>query len=324
MFREKSRFDQDPSVVVRSSERTFQKPIRMNREAEEGIRTDHNRLVFTCSWSDFFHEDADPWRHEAWEVIRNSPGLIFQILTKRPDRALDYLPPFWDEIRDRIWFGVTVEDKDSIWRLSFLRRFRVPVKFVSVEPLIGPLILSWFDRWERSKGKIGFGTGNGFTCLNCGEFHQKKEPCSESLLKGTGPSCDEWKPIDWIIIGGESGTPDQNVRVMHPWWVDSLINFGNVAEIPVFFKQWGEWSPVDLTDPEERERAVKGGKNIRWMNVTGTMKNKPPKNWESMPSWVPMERTGRVKSGSEFYGSAIEEMPQIPGFQPITIQEKLI
>lgn len=317
MFREKIRFDQDPSKVVRSSERTFQKPIRMNREVEEGKRTDHDRLVFTCSWSDFFHEDADPWRWEAWEVIRNSPGLIFQILTKRPKRALDHLPPFWDEIRDRIWFGVTVEDKFSLWRLSFLRMFRVPVKFVSVEPLLGPLHLSWFDRWERSKGRIAFDMVSGFTCLNCGEFHQKKEPCSD-------PSCENWKPIDWIIIGGESGTPVQNVRIMHPWWVDSLLKFGFVSDIPVFFKQWGEWSPVDLIDPEERERAVKGGKNIRWTNVTGTMQNLPPKNWGTTNTWVPMERIGRVKSGSEFNGSAIEEMPEIPGFQPLTVQEKLI
>src|SRR6266550_3162383 len=48
-----------------------------------------------ASWSDWFHEDADVWRPEAWEVVRNCPHLIFQILTKRPERIADHLPTGW-------------------------------------------------------------------------------------------------------------------------------------------------------------------------------------------------------------------------------------
>jgi len=42
-------------------------------------------LVFTCSWSDWFHADADAWRDEAWDIIRRTPHLTYQILTKRPE-----------------------------------------------------------------------------------------------------------------------------------------------------------------------------------------------------------------------------------------------
>src|SRR5437868_587512 len=81
MFREQRRYGRDPTQVVRT--KTWNDPIKWNRQAAEAGRKD---LVFTCSWSDFFHEGADEWRDEAWAVIRSCPNLIFQILTKRADR----------------------------------------------------------------------------------------------------------------------------------------------------------------------------------------------------------------------------------------------
>lgn len=51
--------------------------------------------IFTCSWSDFFIEEADEWRSEAWEIIKDTPEFIYQILTKRPERVVKCLPPDW-------------------------------------------------------------------------------------------------------------------------------------------------------------------------------------------------------------------------------------
>ena len=80
MEREKLRYGQEPGTVVRSSNATFYKPLIWDKPAK----------VFTCSWSDFFIEEADKgWRFDAWEVIRRTPHLTYQILTKRPERIKD-------------------------------------------------------------------------------------------------------------------------------------------------------------------------------------------------------------------------------------------
>ena len=96
MFRDQRRYGRDPSVVVRT--KTWRDPLRWQKKAEAAGRTD---LVFTCSWSDWFHEDADPWRDEAWGVVCGCPNLTFQILTKRPARILGHLPADWAETQLR-------------------------------------------------------------------------------------------------------------------------------------------------------------------------------------------------------------------------------
>lgn len=78
MYRDKERYKADPTLVVRSADATFYAPLR-KRSFQEPQR------VFTCSWSDFFIEEADAWRPDAWYVMKRSPHLItYQILTKRP------------------------------------------------------------------------------------------------------------------------------------------------------------------------------------------------------------------------------------------------
>lgn len=60
---------------------TWRDPIKWQVEAQHA---GHCLRVFTCSLSDFFHKDADPWRGEAWEIIRHTPHVTWLILTKRP------------------------------------------------------------------------------------------------------------------------------------------------------------------------------------------------------------------------------------------------
>src|SRR5579863_217830 len=82
MYTLERRWGRDPEIVRRASSESFRAPLRWQRKAEGGPSA--RRLVFTCSLSDFFHEDADPWRPEAWEIVRRTPLLTYQILTKRP------------------------------------------------------------------------------------------------------------------------------------------------------------------------------------------------------------------------------------------------
>jgi protein gp37 len=134
MFLMLLRFGLDPRVVKRTQ--TWNDPIRWNRRAaEKGVK----ELVFTCSMSDFFHKDADAWRPEAWEVIRRCPNLIFQVLTKRSDRIADHLPPDWGTGYPNVWLGVSIENNNYVARADDLRAVPAAVRFISAEPLLGPL-----------------------------------------------------------------------------------------------------------------------------------------------------------------------------------------
>jgi protein gp37 len=95
-------------------------------------------LVFTCSMSDFFHVQADPWREEAWDVIRRCTNLIWLVLTKRPERIADCLPKDWDAGRGfpNVWLGVTCGTPETFGRIDLLRNIPCALRFLSCEPLI--------------------------------------------------------------------------------------------------------------------------------------------------------------------------------------------
>lgn len=130
MYRDKRRYGQDGSIVVRSSKTTFYEPLK---------RQDPSR-IFTCSWSDFFIDEADPWRSEAWDVIRRTPHHTYQILTKRPERMLAHLPEDWGEGWPHVWLGVSVENaRWAARRLPLLQAVPASVRFLSAEPLLTPI-----------------------------------------------------------------------------------------------------------------------------------------------------------------------------------------
>lgn len=134
MFTAQRRYGHDPEVVVRT--KTWGDPIKWQREAAaKGI----TERVFTCSWSDWFHEAADDWRDEAWAVIKSCPNLIFQILTKRDDRIADHLPSDWGDGYPNVWLGVSIENNRHVYRADTLRTIPAAVRFVSAEPLLSDL-----------------------------------------------------------------------------------------------------------------------------------------------------------------------------------------
>ena len=194
MYREKKRYGQDPGTVVRSSNKTFNQPLRWWEPAK----------VFTCSWSDFFIEEADEWRFWAWYIIMKTPHLTYQILTKRPERIKDCLPKDWGNGWPNVWLGVTAENQEMAdLRVPILLQIPAAVRFVSVEPMLGPVDLDSY--------------------LVVGADYPWSIMC---------------KGIDWVICGGESGP---RARPMHPDWVRSLRAQCQVVGVPFFFKQWGEW-----------------------------------------------------------------------------------
>jgi len=126
MYREKKQYGQDPAKIVRSKT-TFHAPLGWSE----------SKLVFTCSWSDFFLEEADVWRGEAWEIIHSTPHHTFQILTKRPERIAANLPAGWPW--PNVWLGVSVENPRFYWRISTLNKTPAILRFLSLEPLLTPM-----------------------------------------------------------------------------------------------------------------------------------------------------------------------------------------
>ena len=152
MFPDQARYGRDPSVVVRT--KTWGDPPRWQKKAAAAGRTE---LVFTCSWSDWFHEAAGAWRDEAWAVIRRCPNLTFQVLTKRAERIADHLPADWGEGYPNVWLGVSVESDDYCWRADALRAVPARVRWVCAEPLLGPLPSLNLDaiHWLVAGGESG-------------------------------------------------------------------------------------------------------------------------------------------------------------------------
>lgn len=149
MYRDKKRYGQDPMAVVRSKPATFNAPLTKLK----------GPLVFTCSWSDFFIEQADEWRPDAWGIIRQTPYLTYQILTKRPQNIKDRLPEDWEAGWDNVWLGVSVESSDYLDRITQLEEVPAKIRFVSYEPALEYVDFVPYSQsidWLISGGESGY------------------------------------------------------------------------------------------------------------------------------------------------------------------------
>lgn len=97
--------------------------------------------VFCASMADVFEEYAPPDQQERlWSAIERTPNLRWQLLTKRPERILGCIPRRWKAWPPQnVWYGTSIESKDYYWRIKELRRVPAAVRFLSVEPLLGPV-----------------------------------------------------------------------------------------------------------------------------------------------------------------------------------------
>ncbi len=118
-----------------------------------------------------------------------------------------------------VWIGATVCNQEEADR-DIPKLLEVPavIRFLSIEPLLSKIDLSkWLDKPYCPTHDFD----GGFCVQDCGD----------------------WRRIDWVIVGGESG---KNARPVHPDWVRSLRDQCVSAGVPFFFKQWGEWVPTKI------------------------------------------------------------------------------
>lgn len=224
-------------------------PLAWDRAAAEaGTRA----RVFCASMADVFEdrpELAAP-RARLFGLILATPNLDWLLLTKRPENAdrlwraahrHDYEEwagddagqpgPTW---RPNVWLGTTVEDqRRAVERLPHLIAVPAAVRFLSCEPLLGPvdLFAALFGEQYAFRGA-----------------HPDIPGCNTlQFVDGLGQG------IDWVIAGGESGP---NARPMHPAWARSLRDQCAAAGVPFLWKQWGEWAPDCLCGGEKACREI--------------------------------------------------------------------
>ena len=267
----------------------FTGEVRFNEQwLYQPLRWKKPRRTFVCAHGDLFHESVpDEWIDRVFAVMALAPHHTFQVLTKRPDRAAQYLADMViriDAIQDwadeilgsndmpftphwplpNVWLGTSISDQASAdLRIPPLLECLAAVRFVSAEPLLGPVDLTRVrapEEWGPNPD------GWVFDAFETGDFY---------TLFGDGPSLPSDGPyrdsaIDWVICGGESGP---HARPMHPDWARSLRDQCVAAGVPFLFKQWGEWaegsgfkktakivlnngrvfaSTVDVQDPQDR------------------------------------------------------------------------
>jgi protein gp37 len=200
------------------------------------------RRIFVNSMSDLFHPNVPfGFVEGVWDTIAKAQQHTFIILTKRPDRMLKFSR--WMAGRDdistaewprNVWLGVSVENQQAAdERIPLLLQTPAAVRFLSCEPLLGPVEL---DHWLKVCKHW-----NIKDSLSQAPWHPpypKYQYSPQALVHA------DWEPpIHWVIAGGESGP---GARPAHPDWFRGLRDQCQAASVPFFFKQWGEWAPPEV------------------------------------------------------------------------------
>ncbi len=129
----------DAAAVVKTG--AFDLPLRRARNGSYKIPS--GTTVYTCFTSDFFIEEADAWRPDAWAMMRERRDLRFFFITKRIDRLARCVPGDWGEGYENVAVGCTLENQAMAdYRLPIFRDAPVRTKYVICEPLLGPIDMS--------------------------------------------------------------------------------------------------------------------------------------------------------------------------------------
>lgn len=283
----------------------------------EPLRRKKPTTWFVNSMGDLFHEDVpDAWIDQVFAVMARCPQHTFQVLTKRAGRMRAYLspppsvagasmqdrlwsiyhamagkhPPAWP--LPNVWLGVSAEDqRRADERVPDLLATPAAVRFVSAEPLLGPIYFRHF-RCDESYSPDS-DPHNDLDALT-GEVSNLAVRHTERRAK-----------LDWIIVGGESG---QGARPMHPAWARRIRDQCAAAGTAFFFKQWGEWRADD----------VRGAKvsQLGWLRSDGRLEPWAHKMDMDAPNterirWSAIAKVGKKRAGRLLDGAEHNAMPEV-------------
>lgn len=276
------------------------------KRLEEPLHWRKPKRVFVNSMGDLFHEAVDEkFIAKVFAIMDLAKQHTYCILTKRPGRAFQLLTDEdfqfhvgWFQsqaVREfglpkpeqvgpwplrNVWLGVSVENQEAAdERIPLLLQTPAAVRFISAEPLLGPVDLELYlpyhnhplkDEWHRN--------GYHIRRLNIG------------ITEGT---------LDWIICGGETGP---GARPMHPDWARILRDQAVTAGVPFFFKSWGEWVPYRDNGPLPPE--------CSYVSYDGQIR---PGDAEDLDTDACMGRVGKKRAGRLLDGRTWDEYPMEGG-----------
>lgn len=282
----------------RTSEENWKLPPKWNRRARWnerdaeacGREIPRRPRVFCASLADWLDPEVPTeWLFDLLDLIRQTPQLDWLLLTKRPelweermiavrcnlgaerdDEGYSLLTYLWVESwlcdsrpPPNVWVGTSAENQEAAdERIPPLLGIPARVRFLSCEPLIGAVDLAIGDPIHRTAKS----------------YHSE---------------------IHWVIAGGESG---KNARPMHPDWACSLRDQCREADVPFFFKQWGEWFPrsqwensPELILPDDCDAYTSGPKTRVLAGLEGP---------------EPMHKVGKTAAGRLLDGREWNEFPE--------------
>lgn len=169
----------------------FRYPLERDRGGAYKVRS--GELIRVCMTSDFFLAEADPWRAEAWEIMRQRPDVKFFLLTKRPQRVAACLPPEWGDGWENIFFNVTCENqRRADERVPILLSLPFKHKGVMCAPFIGPVSLAeWLPTGQIEQVSCG------------GENYDGARPCDFAWVQRLHEEC---RAADVTFAFIETGT----------------------------------------------------------------------------------------------------------------------
>lgn len=281
--------------ITKSGPRWTGKVQLVEEMLDAPLRWKKPQRIFVNSMSDLFHDEV-PFEFVmlVFTVMSLCPQHTFQVLTKRPERMLEYFQ--WSETEEasdagfnvggpwicgkyglhgatakieemakqgwplsNVWLGVSAENQE--WadkRIPLLMQCPAAVRWVSAEPLLGPLDLRG---WVRP-------------------FDVARDPLSLPCL-------------DWLVCGGESGP---GARPMHPDWARSLRDQCEAAGVAFHFKQWGAWMPIfsgidpSKNDPQATVKhgfTFPDGKHLWFVGKKAAGRELDGREWSEFPTPSP-------------------------------------
>ncbi len=178
MYRQDSVFERDSTEIKKTL--SFDAPIKKRRNGEYKIPS--GETLYTCFTSDFFIEEADAWREEAWEIIRKRQDLKFFIITKRIERFYISLPEDWKDGYDNVCIACTVENqKAADLRLPIYLNLPIKRKIIICEPILEQINLIPY----LSAGSI-------YEVVVGGESGEKARICDYSWVLNIRDQCIEY------------------------------------------------------------------------------------------------------------------------------------
>lgn len=267
----------------RTSAANWNLPKRWNAQADAFLAQHGRRQrVFCASLADVFDNAVDPqWRADLFKLIVDTPNLDWLLLTKRIGNVARMIPFGWQDFRmpPNIWIGATIVNQAEADR-DIPKLLAVParVRFLSMEPLLGPVTLR---EVHSDMCEIDALTGD----------HGVLRP-----LRGRSEA-----KVHWVIVGGESGP---GARPMHPDWARSLRDQCKAAGVPFLFKQWGEWVDADNGPDDD---TLYAGKPECWAHFEGG--HHDGAMGVDFFNTYPMYRVGKKAAGRQLDGRTWDGFP---------------